>query len=98
MMRSFITTLINAWDPMTLQPGRLAPEDEYDLEIKKIMRFLQTAEKLDETTLSDAISHIFHRSFSGCYASREERRIAREILRHLQARDDAVAVMNKERA
>lgn len=83
MMRAFITDLINAWDPLTLKPGRLAPDDEYDIEIKKIMRFLKTAESIDETTLSAAINQIFNKSFSGCYTSREALRIAREILRHM---------------
>ncbi|SQI44197.1 Uncharacterised protein [Leminorella richardii] len=82
-MEAFITDIINAWDPMRLAPGRLAPDDEYSSEIKKICQFIQTTEGVNETALAQAIENTFTRAFSDCYKAGEERRIAGEIVDHL---------------
>ncbi|WP_347253721.1 DUF1871 family protein [Leminorella grimontii] len=82
-MKEFVTAIINAWDPMRLAPGRLAPDDEYSSEIKKICQFIQTTEGVDEAALTQAIENTFTHAFSDCYRAGGERRIAHEIMFHL---------------
>jgi len=83
-MLEIVTNAINAWDPLELFP--YAPKDEYSLEIKELVEFLENAQNYSVDRLGNKIyelflrtlgSDVFNRSIEDCIL------VAREILKVL---------------
>lgn len=55
-----VKVIINKWDPLNLFPG--APDDEYDVEINKIIISMSTTESAKE--LAKEIQVIFQEAFN----------------------------------
>lgn len=56
-----ITKIINDWDPIGFFP--MAPEDEYENEIKDICEYIHSNQNLQIETLAEAINKIFVEAF-----------------------------------
>lgn len=56
-----VEKIINEWDPIDLFP--LAPKDEYNQEIKKIVNVLKDKSLLNEGNLANTLKLIFVESF-----------------------------------
>ena len=56
-----ITEIINEWDPIGLFP--LAPEDEYECEIKKIYDYIRLDQNMTVDVLARKINEIFLQAF-----------------------------------
>ncbi|MBC1472943.1 DUF1871 family protein [Listeria seeligeri] len=56
-----VEKIINEWDPIDLFP--LAPKDEYNQEIKKIVNVLKDKSLLNEENLANILKLIFVESF-----------------------------------
>ncbi|MBM5598289.1 DUF1871 family protein [Listeria seeligeri] len=56
-----VEKIINEWDPIDLFP--LAPKDEYNQEIKKIVNVLKDKSLLNEENLANTLKLIFVESF-----------------------------------
>ena len=52
-----VTQVINEWDPLGLFP--YAPKDEYDLEIKELVKFLENCENCSVDYLGNIIYKLF---------------------------------------
>ena len=78
--------IVNEWDPINLFP--MAPADEYNLEIKKIQRVLETNSNITLEHLGDEINKIFLTTFGDdVYTSSIEecKNIAKRIIKELTA-------------
>ncbi|EFS03054.1 conserved hypothetical protein [Listeria seeligeri FSL S4-171] len=56
-----VEKIINEWDPIDLFP--VAPKDEYNQEIKKIVNVLKDKSLLNEENLANTLKLIFVESF-----------------------------------
>jgi len=56
-----IENIINEWDPLDLFP--LAPLDEYSIEIKKIVNYLENIKEYSVGELAEKIHEIFTEMF-----------------------------------
>jgi hypothetical protein len=70
-----VKKIVNDWDPIGLFPS--APEDEYEMEIGKIVALLN---KIDsENALAEEISKIFNRAFGVDFTNEKCLPIAKKI-------------------
>lgn len=83
-MKFKITSIINEWDPIDLFP--MAPINEYDSEVEKILFFLKSKKNITISQLQLEINKIFISSFgNNIYKSSLEecKTIATKILNEI---------------
>lgn len=76
-----IKKIINSWDPLDLLD--IAPEDEYETEIREIRDIVIETENINKEILAYAIKEIFENSFSKkyCFDNFTIGEVAEEILK-----------------
>lgn len=75
-----IKNIVNEWDPMNLFP--YAPDNEYEVEIHMIEKFIQSND-VNEEKLTEAIISVFSQSFGNDLFKRKKnecRSIAKKII------------------
>lgn len=60
-----IKSIINQWDPLLLL--HMTPDDEYDLEIKKIVKFINPSNYINDNELAKEIQNIFSLAFGSSF-------------------------------
>ncbi|MCA1063733.1 DUF1871 family protein [Rossellomorea sp. AcN35-11] len=72
---NIVKKIINDWDPVGLLPS--APEDEYEIEIARIVSLLYKADSV--ITLADGIGQIFTKAFDWSFTEEEYLPVAQKI-------------------
>lgn len=60
-----IKSIIDQWDPLLLL--HITPDDEYDLEIKKIVKFINPSNYINDNELAKEIQNIFSLAFGSSF-------------------------------
>lgn len=60
-----IKYIIDEWDPIGLFPA--APDDEYNIEIKKIVKSIEAMNCINSNKLAAEIKNIFSLTFEECF-------------------------------
>ena len=60
-----IKSIIDQWDPLLLL--HMTPDDEYDLEIKKIVKFINASDYINDSELAKEIQNIFLLAFGSSF-------------------------------
>lgn len=85
-MKEIIIKIINQWDPVDLFPH--APQDEYELEIKEVIKIINSGETLTSAMLGQQIYELFLRTLGSnvflCSVD-ECHKIAEKILNEIGA-------------
>lgn len=60
-----IKSIIDQWDPLLLL--NIAPDDEYNPEIKKIVKFINASDYINDSELAKEIQNIFLLAFGSSF-------------------------------
>ena len=60
-----IKSIIDQWDPLLLL--NIAPDDEYNPEIKKIVKFINSSDYINDSELAKEIQNIFLLAFGSSF-------------------------------
>ncbi|WP_239256420.1 DUF1871 domain-containing protein [Listeria ilorinensis] len=81
MKSNVVKSVINEWDPINLFP--LAPENEYEVEIASIGKFMEESSNMTVAKLSKRIGETFVEAFGiDVYTQTSEGEIAKQILKN----------------